>query len=292
MYGHELIDHLKNIKEHHPLFCIKDDLINKIRDSQHFYCGDEKEINDFIKDKFDGTPYFCGELGKFVKIPYNKCSFSFSSRKNEVYSKSILLVEEIDNKENIILIQVFIYEKRLNAWTTDGLYYKIKIIEKEIQSEISVLSHPSINYSPNVDDQLKSIEDTHDLMWSSTFGALNIFLLLLSCKNINKIKNNPPEKLNKKRITKGKQPLFTYHTLKMILPSERGESYNTDDIANNGGLVRIHLCRGHFKTYAVDNPLFGKYTGRYWWQPQVRGNKERGLVMKDYHLEKLDENAS
>jgi hypothetical protein len=47
-------------------------------------------------------------------------------------------------------------------------------------------------------------------------------------------------------------------------------------------LNRVHLCHGHFKNYTEGNPLFGKYTGRYWWQPFVRGNKKKGVVMKDY----------
>ena len=50
------------------------------------------------------------------------------------------------------------------------------------------------------------------------------------------------------------------------------------------GLQRVHLCRGHFKEYTNENPLFGKHVGRFWWQPMVRGDKKRGVLNKDYDV--------
>lgn len=43
----------------------------------------------------------------------------------------------------------------------------------------------------------------------------------------------------------------------------------------------LHLCRGHFKTFTEAAPLFGKYTGVYWWDPCWRGNGTMGLVLHD-----------
>lgn len=31
-------------------------------------------------------------------------------------------------------------------------------------------------------------------------------------------------------------------------------------------------------------PLFGKYTGTYWWNSQVRGDIKTGIIDKDYSL--------
>jgi hypothetical protein len=45
---------------------------------------------------------------------------------------------------------------------------------------------------------------------------------------------------------------------------------------------RIHFQLGHFKTYTAEKPLFGHITGRFWWQPHVRGKNKDGIVMKDY----------
>ena len=47
----------------------------------------------------------------------------------------------------------------------------------------------------------------------------------------------------------------------------------------------LHLCRGHFKTYTDDSPLFGRITGTFWTQPHMRGRKEVGQVIKDYTVD-------
>ena len=46
----------------------------------------------------------------------------------------------------------------------------------------------------------------------------------------------------------------------------------------------LHWCRGHFKTFTGERPMFGKLSGRYWWTPQVRGDHAAGLVTKDYRV--------
>ena len=38
------------------------------------------------------------------------------------------------------------------------------------------------------------------------------------------------------------------------------------------------------KTYTKENPLFGRIVGRIWWQPHIRGNKDQGLILKDYDV--------
>lgn len=104
-------------------------------------------------------------------------------------------------------------------------------------------------------------------------------LTLLNCKNIITAKVISDEKLSRKRIKKGKKPLFSYHILKIKDKLSHNPSEFRDLWTN-----RLHLCRGHFKEYTKENPLFGKHTGLYWWQPHIRGDKKRGIVMKDYQI--------
>jgi hypothetical protein len=52
---------------------------------------------------------------------------------------------------------------------------------------------------------------------------------------------------------------------------------------------RQYLARGHFKTYTPDAPLLGRHVGTYWWEPQVRGRKELGSVVKDYALQEAQD---
>lgn len=121
-----------------------------------------------------------------------------------------------------------------------------------------------------------------ELDTSQDLHYLHAFLLLLNCKNISPLKQPAPEKLNKKRTRQGKLPLFDYHVL--ALNEHNREAGIKPFHIMNPNSVRVHLCRGHFKEYKWPNLLFGKYEGLWWWAPHVRGNKRRGLVLKDYEL--------
>jgi hypothetical protein len=106
------------------------------------------------------------------------------------------------------------------------------------------------------------------------------FLDLIHCQNIAIADNHPPAKLNKKRAKNNKCPLFTYKTLVIKPTGKKQEAQDAQDLWEN----RVHLCRGHFKTYTEEKPLFGRITGRYFWQPSVRGTKSKGIVMKNYEI--------
>ena len=51
----------------------------------------------------------------------------------------------------------------------------------------------------------------------------------------------------------------------------------------------LHICRGHFKDYRDGKGLFGRYKDIYWWESQVRGNGEHGVVLKDYNVNEPSE---
>jgi hypothetical protein len=107
-----------------------------------------------------------------------------------------------------------------------------------------------------------------------------VFLAIsfLHCKNVKIVKNNPVRGRRRNR----NQPKIDYHTLeiepmKQILRQE-GNSEET-------GLQRaLHICRGHFKDYTNGRGLFGRYRDVFWWDSQVRGHSEAGIVLKDYDI--------
>lgn len=51
------------------------------------------------------------------------------------------------------------------------------------------------------------------------------------------------------------------------------------------GSTAIHWVRGHFKQYTAERPLFGRFTGLYWWQPHLAGKAKDRVVVKDYRIE-------
>lgn len=87
----------------------------------------------------------------------------------------------------------------------------------------------------------------------------------------------PPAKMRRRL----KIPEVKRYTLNIC-----GHSTRTKTSANIGqvGIMPWHLCRGHFATYTAERPLFGKYVGRYWREPHMRGKKERGEIVKDYDI--------
>jgi hypothetical protein len=112
-------------------------------------------------------------------------------------------------------------------------------------------------------------------------NVLETILKLLHCKNIKVVDVVPPRKLNKKRTRRKKEPLFIYKTLVIVKP---GVTKTSNEPCGSEKDSRVHLCRGHFKEYTPEKPLFGKHIGRYWWEPQVRGNIENGMVTKKYEI--------
>ena len=107
---------------------------------------------------------------------------------------------------------------------------------------------------------------------------------LLNCVNIIRVLHKIEGKLQKSRIKRGKLPLHSYYTLQIKGHSIKYE--NTLSKIDSQWNNRIHLCRGHFKKYTVEKPLFGKFTGLWWWEPAVRGRNKEGVVYKDYELTK------
>jgi hypothetical protein len=105
---------------------------------------------------------------------------------------------------------------------------------------------------------------------------------LLNCKNVAVRQSNPPARLSKAHAKRRGSPLVTFKTLE-IEPMKA--VLRADGKSAEVGLARaLHICRGHFATYEEGKGLFGKYTGRFWIPNHVRGNRENGVVVKDYSL--------
>ena len=104
----------------------------------------------------------------------------------------------------------------------------------------------------------------------------------LHCKNIKLNTITPPEKLSRKYQKRHGKELVRYHVLEIAPLKRLIDKYRT---GLKTDLRRaLHICRGHFKTFTTDSPLFGHHIGTYWWTPQVRGSKSTGVVLKDYRV--------
>ena len=108
-------------------------------------------------------------------------------------------------------------------------------------------------------------------------------LSLMHCRNVEIRTVEPDPEASKAHQRRHRHRLVRYQVLD-IEPMRRilNQAGASDP---QGGLRRaLTICRGHFKTFTPDAPLFGKHTGQYWWAPHVRGNPEAGIIVNDYRV--------
>jgi len=104
----------------------------------------------------------------------------------------------------------------------------------------------------------------------------------LHCQNIEIRPVTPSEKQSRSYRKKHGKDLVRYHVLDIKPIRRLLDRYRRGERSD---LRRaLHICRGHFKTFAPEAPLLGRAVGTYWWGPQVRGSSEEGIVLKDYRV--------
>jgi hypothetical protein len=78
--------------------------------------------------------------------------------------------------------------------------------------------------------------------------------------------------VNRKRIAKGKKPIFTWHTLEVCSPTAKRE----ESAGGTHASPRLHDRRGHWRSHPS-----GK---KVWVKPCKVGNAGNGVVFKDYQV--------
>ena len=119
-------------------------------------------------------------------------------------------------------------------------------------------------------------DEENDSSLNYAAHAVNLmarFVMALNCSNTRRVEHPAPKFMNKKRVAKGKQPLFSFWTLHLPVPPGNG----VKQLGGTHSSPRVHLRRGHIREYAE-----GKYT---WVQSCVVGNKQAGIVIKDYEVQ-------
>lgn len=105
---------------------------------------------------------------------------------------------------------------------------------------------------------------------------------LCHCDNVEVGEDGPHQTVRENRKSKGQNPGQTFKTLEIEPMKE--ESASSSSGGGPSVSRALHICRGHFKTYTEEAPLFGEHTGTYWWPMHTRGSAENGEVKKDYRV--------
>lgn len=301
MYAHQVIEDIERLgftkihpkieKLEHALYLknLFSEVSSQIRQSQKFHGPEAFLLVDEIS-KVVGCKLFL-EKSEFLHLPYSVCWVDFdSTHKGELSEnrpirstkRGVLVVDKSSDKgSRLWACYPFAYLADIKMWAPSAMHYWISVGRCFSGSDTNIrvaLSMPHFGDDPNYKTDLENIsnDDVSELTY------LHGFLMLLNCKNIAAEEVHPPSKLNKKRLRSNKLPLFSYKTLS-VNPGAGSSRGGKNGIPLNHN--RIHLCRGHFKHYSEDAPLFGRITGLWWWQPHVRGQNRKGVVMKDYIVE-------
>jgi len=116
------------------------------------------------------------------------------------------------------------------------------------------------------------------------------FATAMSCSNVSTEKLTPPPLVNKKRLSKGKAPLFEYHVLNLDVVHQDAHAHSSgaldfsDSAEISGGgshaSPRQHLRRGHMRR------LGEKHGNKVIWvNATVVGKSHKGVIEKSYELE-------
>ncbi len=125
------------------------------------------------------------------------------------------------------------------------------------------------------------IKQTGDQMMNFLLPAF-MAISFMHCKNVGVTEVAPPQRQSRGWAKKRGEPLVSYHVLEI---GPMREALNSDGELQGKGLKHaLHVCRGHFKTFNEEAPLFGHTTGTFWWADQVRGSAKEGEIVKDYEV--------
>lgn len=235
-----------------------------------FYLGEAEKFQT-LADRLhkEQTPALCPSE---FRMPYDTCLYEALIKNVDIKYpiRTFSLIYKDINKENLYRVMAFCMKEKSNASLYIANCYGV------FGDEYHEMICRDI-YSEEIEEQNISS------LFVTGCSIAHLVLLFLSCKNITTRTVPAPERLNKKRRKNRQLPICEYKVLEVNPLS--GVRYLTKSPSQSSqGLMRVHLCRGHFKEYPPDRPLFGKYSGRFWWQPAVRGEKKRGILNKDYTL--------
>ena len=145
-----------------------------------------------------------------------------------------------------------------------------------------------IRYSPEDNALVLSTNEKQsnlDMLVNFAFQAFRI-ITLLNTNNIELIDQPPNPRLSAISEREFGRPLTTYKVLKVNTGHKeyRGQDANTG--LKDFDPRRMHVVRGHHAEYGTNGRklLFGKYERKIWIPAHVRGNEERGIVVKDYEV--------
>lgn len=143
----------------------------------------------------------------------------------------------------------------------------------------------SADFPADGSDEL--IRATLASLGSAAFYVAMRTLEMLGARNVSlRTTPSPLSRQIRRRLERESHTRYevTYETLVVKVGNRELALTTTQPSSSGSKLERVHYVRGHIKTYTADAPLFGKYTGAWYWLPHVRGSPSEGKIVKDYRV--------
>ena len=277
MWKHQVQESLKNMGH----LDIPEKMFSELNKAQSFHLGevtlDSVMIREVIKREREKQGIFQDGNG-FLKFPYDEMFFDFfSKQENGKYQKAGIFIQKTSfDSKDIIQSYIFSFDTESDSWFLLPCMFVFTSNPYQM-NWFTFYDYKACKLStPNEYASFPAKIASNTIMSIADMG-----IRILTCRNIKYVSVLPPSALNKKRKKRGKLPICEYKVL-VVDTNENKLKYEHNGSSTNS--LRVHLCRGHFKEYTNENPLFGKHVGRFWWQPMVRGDKKRGVLNKDYDI--------
>lgn len=144
------------------------------------------------------------------------------------------------------------------------------------------VGNPEAHMNEDVIESRKRLGFNAESGVGGIMGMACDILLFIGCKNIDLQSHDNDPKQVRRAIKRhgGTRDSYRYHTL-VVRPAGSKPGTPGQDI----GIMPRHVCRGHFAEYGPEfnkGLLFGKYAGRFYVPPHMKGKNENGTVEKDY----------
>lgn len=200
-------------------------------------------------------------IPELLKFPFPVCWFEIGLEENNESCGHIgILMQDASGGDQNDQARFMVFHRYDRKWYIIGVCHF-----KKVKSDVFI--------SRRLLDRVVDVEFLKDVeRW------LFKFLSALNCCNIKSIEEKAPIKLNKKRSSNGKKPLFSTWTLKIDLDHKATKSTSGSLSKSERANPRVHLRRGHIRRYG---------SGLWIWvRACVVGNKNKGLIHKDYCVRK------
>lgn len=207
----------------------------------------------FYIGKFQELPPPRIEALAMLRPPFPRCVVEYGTIDADPCSRVLLYCEEIKGEEGYLCQPA--QKMRSGGWVTGHPLLGRRAPDGTIEFQCDLDAS---------DQGVRALQAA----WFFAAHAFNV----MRCVNVIMVDHPAPEKLNKKRLSVGKQPLLSFKTLHINVPNRSSDG---PPLGGSHSSPRLHLRRGHIRRLPGQRQV--------WVQSCVVGSSH-GVVVKDYAL--------